>query len=73
MKKPCRLSGGKRKFDSHESALQRAGEIMQRDPQAHFATYRCHHCNHWHLTTINTPAPKAKSGTAKHQPCSVTN
>ena len=52
-KKPCRLSG-KIKFDSHEIALTRAGEILEREnasKEKTLRTYRCEFCNHWHITS----------------------
>lgn len=51
MRKPCRKSGGKRKFNSHEQAATRAGEILQTSSQIELRTYKCPHCNHWHLTS----------------------
>jgi len=52
MKKPCRKSG-KVKFDSHESAAIRAGEILNHpgNPTPALWTYRCEFCGKWHLTS----------------------
>lgn len=50
MKKPCRKSG-KIKFDSHESAAIRAGEILLRSKTKELSTYKCDFCDKWHLTS----------------------
>jgi hypothetical protein len=50
MKKRCRKSG-KVKFDSHEQAAIRAGEILQRSTAKELSTYKCEHCSKWHLTS----------------------
>ena len=50
MKKPCRKSG-KVKFDSHEQAAIRAGEILQKSKTRELSTYKCRHCGKWHLTS----------------------
>lgn len=51
MKKPCRKSG-KIKFDSHEQAAKRAGEIITSDTTAPvLRTYVCPDCGKWHLTS----------------------
>jgi hypothetical protein len=57
MKKVCRKSG-KVKFDTHEQAAIRAGEILSGlvrghgidDPIKELGTYKCEFCNKWHLT-----------------------
>lgn len=50
MKKPCRRSG-KIKFDTHEKAAIRAGEILMRCDNVKFLrSYKCPHCGKWHLT-----------------------
>lgn len=51
MKKPCRKSG-KVKFDSHEQAATRAGEILNHPGNSTPAlwTYVCDFCGKWHLT-----------------------
>lgn len=49
--KKCRGSGGKRKFKTHEAALQRCGEIMVEDPKARLSAYLCRFCGHYHLTS----------------------
>jgi len=49
--KKCRRSGGKRKFKTHEQALQRAGEIMVHpDVPRTLGAYLCPFCHHYHLT-----------------------
>jgi hypothetical protein len=50
LRKKCRRSG-KRKFSTHERALFRAGQILEK-PGApkELRAYRCRFCNHWHLT-----------------------
>lgn len=50
--KKCRLSG-KVKFQSHERALVRAGQILgeQGSRKKSFRAYLCGLCNHYHLTT----------------------
>ena len=52
MKKPCRKSG-KVKFDSHEQAATRAGEIITKaeNPTPALWTYLCDFCGKWHLTS----------------------
>lgn len=50
MKKRCRKSG-KVKFDSHEQAAIRAGEILQRSTEKELGTYKCEFCGKWHLTS----------------------
>ncbi len=53
MKKRCRKSN-KVKFDSHEKAAIRAGEIIT-GPNATtdtLSTYLCPFCNKWHLTSV---------------------
>lgn len=52
MKKRCRKSG-KVKFDTHEQAAVRAGEILlkKNNRATALSTYRCRHCDHWHLTS----------------------
>ena len=52
MKKPCRKSG-KIKFDSHEQAAIRAGEVLNKPANRTPAlwTYRCPFCDKWHLTS----------------------
>lgn len=49
MKKRCSKSG-KVKFDTHEKALERAGEIMATPRQAALGAYLCRHCGKYHLT-----------------------
>jgi hypothetical protein len=50
VKKRCRKSG-KVKFDSHEQAAIRAGELLEIDrSKKSLSTYRCDWCGHWHLT-----------------------
>lgn len=50
MKKPCRKSG-KVKFDTHEQAAVRAGEILMNSKTSELATYKCKFCGKWHLTS----------------------
>ena len=52
MKKACRFSG-KIKFDSHERAAIRAGEILNKPANRAPAlwTYLCRFCGKWHLTS----------------------
>lgn len=57
MKKPCRKSG-KRKYDTHEQAANGAGEILTRGAfnskyirATELWTYKCPHCEKWHLTS----------------------
>jgi hypothetical protein len=51
MKKVCRKSG-KVKFDSHEKAAVRAGEILVKCGDIQFLrTYLCPDCSKWHLTS----------------------
>jgi hypothetical protein len=50
MKKLCRKEG-KVKFDSHEQAAIRAGEILERSKEAFLRTYKCGFCGKWHLTS----------------------
>lgn len=50
MKRPrCRQSG-KIRFDTHEQALTRAGEIATR--WRTFSAYPCRACHGYHLTTV---------------------
>lgn len=57
MRKLCRKSG-KVKFNTHEQALIRAGEVMTManvnrkhgDRPVEMAAYRCKFCNHFHMT-----------------------
>jgi hypothetical protein len=51
MKKPCRKSGGKIKFETHEAAAIRAGEVLMETNKKVLGTYRCPFCNKWHLTS----------------------
>jgi hypothetical protein len=49
-RKPCRISG-KRKFKTHERALIRAGQILEKSQRiVPLSAYRCPHCSHFHLT-----------------------
>jgi hypothetical protein len=51
MKRPrCRQSG-KIRFDTHEQALTRAGEIATR--WRTFSAYPCRACHGYHLTTVS--------------------
>ena len=55
MKKPCRKSG-KIKYESHEQALTRGGELLTNLPIGmknikSFRTYKCEFCNKFHLTS----------------------
>ncbi len=59
MKKPCRKSG-KIKFDSHEKAAVRAGEILDKCHDIkELRTYLCGFCQKWHLTS-SAPRKKIK-------------
>lgn len=49
MKKLCRKSG-KVKFDSHERALMRVGEILERSKSKIRGAYKCKWCLKYHLT-----------------------
>jgi hypothetical protein len=51
MKKLCRKSG-KVKFDTHEQAAIRAGEILTlpHNPTRELWTYLCGFCGKWHMT-----------------------
>ena len=54
MKKRCRKSG-KVKFNTHEQAATRAGEILTGSVHPvnvkFLQTYQCPFCNHWHITS----------------------
>lgn len=51
MPKPCRRSGGKRKFATHEQALIRAGEVAGRNGMPSvLGAYKCPHCGWYHIT-----------------------
>ncbi len=67
MKKSCRQSG-KIKFDSHEQAAIRAGEIITKpgNPTKELWTYRCEFCGHWHLSS-SAPRDYAASPAAPLQ------
>lgn len=44
---------GKVAFNSHDDAMRRACEILERDTNrtSQFRAYQCKHCSMWHLTS----------------------
>ncbi len=56
MKKKCRKSG-KVKFDSHEQAAVRAGEVLQHSETKELGTYKCEFCGKWHMTSHVSEVP----------------